>query len=274
MPATPGAMRPVLAKYAPVIDRAKSRTVSDAAVRSTRAIRGGRRLTLEIPLAGQMVPGLMLLPADVERPAAALLLHGYGSRKEQMADSVGRVLLDTGIASLAIDLPLHGERDREIELDAVRNPLVLVSQWRAALAECGYALEWMAEQNELDGNRLAIAGYSMGSFIGVMVAARSDHVKALVLAAGGDLPEGTPFTRLVRTIADPVRAVRRLDGRPLLMVHGKRDRTVRPEQATRLFEAAEEPKELRWYEAGHWLPDAASRDAAAWLKTRLDTERR
>ena len=248
--------------------------VQDAAVKSTRAIKGGRRLTLAMPLVGQLVPAVLLLPDGVTQPPAALLLHGYGSRKEQMADAVGRILLDAGIASLAIDLPLHGERDRAVDLDAVRNPLVLISQWRAALAECGAALEWMAEQQELDGHRLAIVGYSMGSFVGVMVAARNDHVKALVLAAGGDLPEGTAFTRLVRTVADPVRSIRRLDGRPLLMVHGTRDRTVRPEQAVRLFEAAPEPKELRWYETGHWLPDAATRDAATWLKAQLRRHRR
>ncbi|HEX2778408.1 MAG TPA: alpha/beta fold hydrolase, partial [Gemmatimonadaceae bacterium] len=215
------------------------------------------------------VPAVLLLPAATSCPPAALLLHGYGSRKEQMADAVGREPLDKGIASLSIDLPLHGERDREIELDAVRNPLVLLSQWRAALAECAAALEWMAEHEEVDGHRLAIVGYSMGAFLGVMVAPRSDHARALVLAAGGDLPEGTPFTRLVRTVADPIRSVRRLAGRPLLMVHGTRDRTVRADQARRLFEAAEEPKELRWYDAGHWLPDAATRDAALWLKARL-----
>lgn len=247
----------------------KRRGPYDATVKSTRAIRDGRRIVLEIPLIGELVPAVLLLPEAKTCPPAALLLHGYGSRKEQMADSVGRALLASGIASLAIDLPLHGERERSIEIDAVRNPLVLVSQWRAALAECGAALEWMAEHEEVDGHRLALVGYSMGSFIGVMVAARSDHVKALVLAAGGDLPENTPFTRLVRTIADPLRAVRRLDGRPLLMVHGTRDRTVLPEQAKRLFDAAAEPKELRWYETGHWLPDSATRDAAAWLKAKL-----
>jgi len=245
------------------------RAVHDAASKTTRAIRGGRRVTMELPLVGQRVPAILLMPAEVTRPPAALLLHGYGSRKEQMADAVGRALLEQGIASLAIDLPLHGEREGSIDVDAIRNPLVLVSQWRIALAECGAALEWMAEELELDGHRLALAGYSMGSFIGVMVAAASDHVKALVLAAGGDLPEATPFTRLVRTVADPLRAVRRLDGRPLLMIHGKRDRTVLPDQASRLFAAAAEPKELRWYDAGHWLPDAATQDAARWLKSRL-----
>ena len=63
-------------------------------------------------------------------------------------------------------------------------------------------------------------------------------MRAVVVAAGGDLPAGTPFTALARTVADPLRAVRRLRGRPLLVVHGRRDRTVLPEQAERLFAAA------------------------------------
>jgi uncharacterized protein len=269
----PGALVQFLRAPRGMIQHARPKPAHDAAVKSTRAIRGGRRLTMELPLVGQRVPAILLLPADVARPPAALLLHGYGSRKEQMADAVGRSLLEQGIASLSIDLPLHGEREGSVDADAIRNPLVLVSQWRIALAECGAALEWMAEEETLDGHHLALVGYSMGSFIGVMVAAASDHVKALVLAAGGDLPENTPFTRLVRTVADPSGAVKQLRGRPLLMIHGKRDHTVRPEQATRLFAAAAEPKELRWYDAGHWLPDAATHDAAVWLKAQLQRKR-
>ena len=37
---------------------------------------------------------------------------------------------------------------------------------------------------------------------------------------------------------DPLKAVRRLAGRPLLMTHGRHDRTVRPTDADRLFAAA------------------------------------
>jgi len=98
----------------------------------------------------------------------------------------------------------------------------------------------------------------------------------VVLAAGGDLPEGSPLTAVARAIADPLRAVRRLDGRPLLMVHGRNDHTVKPEQARRLFEAAREPKELRWWNAGHRLPPDAIDHAATWIVARLgrdDTRR-
>jgi uncharacterized protein len=73
----------------------------------------------------------------------------------------------------------------------------------------------------------------------------------------------------VRRAVDPLRAVRKLRGRPLLLVNGRRDTTTRPAQAERLFAYAEEPKELRWYEGGHWPPPAAIDGAAAWTAEQL-----
>ncbi|HEY0780575.1 MAG TPA: alpha/beta fold hydrolase, partial [Gemmatirosa sp.] len=235
---------------------------------------GGRRIALRFGREGdeERVPGLLLVPdgAGPTRLApAAVLLHGYSSRKEDMAELVGRGLLARGIASLAIDLPLHGERRGDVDFRSVRNPLALTQAWRRGLADGKLALGYLGARPEVDADRLAITGYSMGSFLGVQIAADAAVVRALVLAAGGDLPTGTPFDRLVRAVADPLKAVRRFDGRPLLMVHGRRDTTVRPDQAQRLFDAASEPKELRWYDAGHYLPASVIDDAAAWLADRL-----
>ena len=219
-----------------------------------------------LDLHGARVPAVYIPVPGAARPPAALLLHGYSSRKERMADTIGVALRAQGIASLAIDLPLHGERSNPMEAQAVRNPLALAQRWKAAIAECGDALAWLGEQ--ADAERLAIVGYSMGAFLSCEVAARERAVKVMVLAAGGDLPAQTPFALLVRTVADPIRAVRRFRG-PLLMVHGRHDTTVRPEQAERLFAAAAEPKELRWYDAGHYLPPGVIRDATSWMGERL-----
>jgi fermentation-respiration switch protein FrsA (DUF1100 family) len=241
---------------------------------SETALRGGRRIALQLELSGERVPGILLLPLEPRPAPAALLVHGYSSRKERMVDSVGLSLLAHGIASLSLDLPVHGERTAPLESMSTRNPMELIRRWRLALAECAAAIGWLGAQPELDPHGLAILGYSLGSFLSVMVAAQDPAVRAVVLAAGGDLPPGTPFEHLIRTVADPVRAVHRLAGRPLLMVHGRRDRTVRPEQAQRLFDAAGEPKELRWYDAGHYLPAAAIDDAATWLAERIGTATR
>ena len=241
-------------------------------IRAERTLPGGaRRVALEFGIEGAdgRVPAILSLPAGARAAPGVLLLHGYSSHKEQMADSIGRVLLRHDVASLAIDLPLHGERRGGVDGQAMRNPMALASAWRTAQADARLALGYLGARSEVDAGCLAIVGYSMGSFLGVLVAAEESKVRALVLAAGGDLPEGTPFERLVRTLADPLRAVRKLDGRPLLMVHGKRDRTVTPAQAERLFAAANEPKTLRWWDAGHYLPDAAIDEAAGWLESVL-----
>ena len=240
-----------------------------ATVLSERAVADGRRVSLALHVGGARVPGALLLPTAAAPVPAALLLHGYSASKDLMLESAGRALLRRGVASLAIDLPMHGERDQAVDDSLFRNPLGLVRHWQSALEECRLALRYLGERPDIDGARLSLIGYSLGAYLGAVVAAREPAVRALVLAAGGDLPAGIPFAAMIRTVVDPLRAVRKLAGRPLLMVNGRADRTIRPDQAERLFAAANEPKELRWYDGGHYIPPAAIDGAMAWLAGRL-----
>ena len=230
-----------------------------------------RSLSFRLGEDGASVPAILQLPPPPQRAPAVLLLHGWSSHKEQMASTLGRALLAHGIASLAIDLPLHGERSDANVLRGSFDPIALVREYRAALSEGELALRYLSAHPAVDPGRIAMAGYSLGSYITLAIAAREPVVKAVILAAGGDLPHESPFTRLLRPFADPVSAVKRLSGRPLLMVHGRHDRTIRAEQAECLFAAAGEPKEMQWWDAGHYLPEAAVAGAAAWLEDRLAT---
>jgi uncharacterized protein len=236
--------------------------------RSARDIAGGRRILLSIE-DSEHVPGLLLLPTSRQRVPAALLLHGYSSRKERMSEVIGMSLLRRGIASLAIDLPLHGERDGEVESLSYRNPFELVQRWQLAISEARLGLRFLAEHPATDGTRLALVGYSLGSFLATIVAAQEPLIRAVILAAGGDLPTRLPFAAIIRAVADPLRAVRNLAGRPLLMVNGRFDRTVTADQAQRLFDVASEPKELRWYAGGHWPPPNEVDAAVVWLESAL-----
>ncbi|HVF38296.1 MAG TPA: alpha/beta fold hydrolase [Gemmatimonadaceae bacterium] len=217
-----------------------------------------------IELAGAKVPSILLLPDGSGPFPAVLLLHGYSSSKHRLAESMGQPLAVRGIASLSIDLPLHGSRDDAIIREARTNPLGLIQHWNMALAEARAAVRWLREHETIDAQQISVAGYSLGSYIALQTAGAGDGVASVIVAAGGDLPV-TPWTNMVRMAVDPLKSVKSLNGRPLLMLHGRFDRTITAEQAQRLYDAAAEPKELRWYNSGHVLPVEAAKDAATWL---------
>lgn len=224
------------------------------------------RRAMTLDLAGTSVPSILLMPEAAGRAPAALLLHGYSSSKERLSDTIGKALAVRGIASLAIDLPLHGAREDAMLDEARRNPLGLAQHWSAALAEAKAAIGWLMARDDVDASRINATGYSLGSYIALQTAAADSRVASVMVAAGGDLPM-TPWTSMLRMIADPVQSVRALKGRPLLMLHGRTDRTISAEQARRLYDAAAQPKQLRWYDTGHVLPAAAADDAATWLSS-------
>lgn len=241
-------------------------------IRNESILSGGRSVTLVFDCDGEPVPAILMLPHRGDRPAAAaLLLHGFSLNKENMASAFGSELLVRGIASLSIDLPLHGERYAG-QFNLPNSPFEMMRRWRAAQQECRFALQFLAEQPELDRSRLSIVGYSLGSFLALKVAADEEYLKAAVLACAGDLPDYVPFAGMIRMLADPLQWVRQIAGRPLLMLHGRHDTIVHPDLADRLFKAAGEPKQMLWYNCGHILPKEAMSQAADWLASALQPD--
>jgi Dienelactone hydrolase and related enzymes len=225
---------------------------------------------MDLVLGKTEVPVTWIMPPGAERIPVVLLLHGLSSNKERMSSSVGRVLASRGIGSMAIDLPMHGERSAGNPRDMLSNPLGLVGAWRSAVREVRDVITWLVDQPSVDASRIAVLGYSLGGFLALMAAADDERLRVVALAAAGDLPDATPYASMVRALVDPPRAARKLRGRPLLLVNGRWDTTTRPAQAERLFAAADEPKTMLWYDGGHWPPAACLNDAADWLQSELD----
>jgi len=224
---------------------------------------------LEIGPPDERVPAIIDLPIGNAPMPAVLLVHGLGSTKEQMTGSIGRALVRRGIATLAVDLPMHGSRHVGGDVRSLMNPLAVAQQWRRAIREVSHALRFLASHADVDGSQIGIAGYSLGAYVALVVAANDPSIRAVCLAAGGDLPSDIPFAPLIRNMVDPRRIIRNIGGRPLLMLNGRFDQRIRPEAAEALFAAALEPKELRWYEGGHWPPPNVIDDAADWLSMQL-----
>lgn len=234
------------------------------------SLHGGRERRIDITHRDGAVPAIWLTPHEPEPVPAMLLLHGLSSHKERMASVIGKALVARGVASLSIDLPMHGARATPDGKSAFSNPLALVGAWRSAVSELDDVVSWMEQQPEVIASRLGVVGYSLGGFLGLMAAADDPRLRVVALAASGDLPDATPYAAMVRRIVDPPRAARRIAGRPLLLVNGRYDTTTKPAQAERLFAAAAQPKTMLWYEGGHWPPADVIGAAADWMAARLN----
>jgi hypothetical protein len=221
---------------------------------------------------GGRVTGLLLRPKGDGPFPVALLLHGLGSEKEVMMRGFAPALVRRGIACLALDAELHGER--KVAGRSPREPLVFAQVLRTTVVDYRQALAYLGTRKEIDAKRVALLGYSMGAMTGAILAGVDERVSAAVLCVGGDpvrlalptLPEA------IRPLAQTVSTsnyVGHISPRPVLFLNGKQDTTM-PEAAVRPYlEAAREPKTAVWFESGHMLPPAAIKQGLDWLTDRL-----
>jgi fermentation-respiration switch protein FrsA (DUF1100 family) len=102
------------------------------------------------------------------------------------------------------------------------------------------------------------------------------------LMSGGARPVGEylePVEPAVRNQAgellsavDPLQHVARAAPAALLFQNGRRDELVPQNALEALAEAGSEPKEARWYDAGHGLDVRAYREQLDWLERELDID--
>jgi len=234
---------------------------------------------VEFTVDGQTVVGTLALPDGVAAPPAVLLLHGFtGSRDELAIPAVkegvfrraARIWAAQGIASLRIDFRGNGDSGGAFA------DMTLDGQVKDALA----ALDYLAGAGEVDKDRLALVGWSMGGAVGAIVAGRTAHRLTSVslwapgtnmpasialllgpdivrkgLAAGdrpvtAKLPWGTEvslkqaFFDSLYAI-DPVAEIARYKG-PLLVAVGTKDTVVfpQPEAGQVLLDYHDGPEEL------------------------------
>lgn len=224
-----------------------------------------RAVRFEYSSRGDRVPGLLLLPADGAGPWPLVLLqHGAGGSKEaDYLDAARLPWVRRGLAVASIDLPLHGERASakltEILLAGLAHPPAQRSAevqtlWsdfvRQSLHDLGRALDALAPHPELDIDRVAYAGFSLGAILGALFAPQEPRLRGAALALGG-AGFGPPAL-------DPAQQIARFAPRPLLLLNATRDERIPRAAAEALHAAAGEPKELLWFESGHHdLPGVA-----------------
>lgn len=171
---------------------------------------------------------------------------------------------------LAIDLAEHGERSRAAPLDPlVRRRLIGKPDFVAqGVADLQRSVDLLAATPGVDARRIAFVGFSLGGMLGTVFVAQEPRIRAaaIVIAGSfaysrywerGDTEAERARRRAAAEATDPAFFAGAIAPRPLLMVNTADDPIFPRESVMALFEAAREPKELRWHPGTHhqWKAD-------------------
>jgi pimeloyl-ACP methyl ester carboxylesterase len=219
-----------------------------------------------------------------------VLVHGWGTNKSTLLERAA--LLHGPYNLLMLDLRNHGQSGAAPTTQGVREAGDLLAM-----------LDWLETAKGPD--RIAVVGVSMGGATALAAAARDGRIDALVIESthatiasaiqarlersGYPLAMPGSWAVLLGTLmrtgadvsgADPIQAIERLDGRPVLLVYGALDDTIDGDDATAMRDAAVEsgsPAELVMCDAaGHaaspgTCPEAYAAAVLGFLERALDT---
>lgn len=217
---------------------------------------------VEFRSGGLTISGQLYLPDPVQFTPpypGVVVCHGIGSRKENQA-GFDTYLAARGFAVLGFDFRGHGSSQGRLD--------------EGTLDDVQAALDFIAAQPQVDPNRLALRGSSMGGMFALRAAAIDKRVRAVAaiapavptFLAGGvesgyllgllerenmavlvDVPS---FATAVRSL-DPRSDIARISPRAVLLIQCKGDALVPFAWTEELFSLAREPKRLLMIEKGH-----------------------
>ncbi len=124
------------------------------------------------------IPGTLTMPQGVRGPVpAVLMLHGFGSSKDEVGDMYARVAEDLaalGVASLRIDFA--GASD-------AAQPWV-DNTYDGMVADGRVALDWLIDLRRVDDDRVGLLGFSLGTKVAMSVAGTDPRVAAFASWSG------------------------------------------------------------------------------------------
>lgn len=145
---------------------------------------------LRLDLGGLEVRGILTRPAAPGPHPAILYGHSHGGRyeigaaellegREYLLDPLGPVFARAGYVSLAIDMPIFGERATVKESAAAKALLWYgKSLFGQMLGDHAAALTYLASRPDVDAGRIGAFGISMGCTLSYWLAAMDERIAA------------------------------------------------------------------------------------------------
>jgi dienelactone hydrolase len=213
---------------------------------------------ITIPFENTDMVGNLRRPRASDRPPVAIILPGLDACKEEL-HAWCDAFVHRGIAALAIDGPGQGET-------AFRLPIT--DRWGKVI---GAAIDALAIRADVDGQRVAVVGQSLGALYAPLAAAFEPRIKACVSNCGPfdfgailpTMPMASQETFRVRSHAGSMaeaheiargltlKGVAQRIECPLLVIFGAGDKLIPVTEGERLARAASGPTELVVFEEGN-----------------------
>jgi fermentation-respiration switch protein FrsA (DUF1100 family) len=220
-----------------------------------------RRVEVPFGGGGKTLPGYLHLPPNVSgRVPCVWSISGLDSNKEGGAALYGDGLRERGFATLALEGPGQNEC-------AIREIYLTQTNWQDAGR---VVLDWLRSQKEIDPDRIALRGASLGSYLGTQVASVDARLKGAALQAMAIEPTmRTAFTTQspsfklrflyytgIETEAEldkflqswTLKGVAEKVKCPYLLVGGEDDQLTPVEYGFQLMDSISAPKQMLFYE--------------------------
>jgi len=221
---------------------------------------------------------MLVVPTPIKGKTASIIWVHSNGFYSQLPDAM--LMARDGAISLLLELSASTENGDAARLEMIRS-----------LTSIRRGVDILMARPDVDAQRIGFVGHSYGAMIGTVAAAVDKRFKAVVFEVGllgmsiHIRTSPHPWAESVRTgkgdkleeflaAIEPLDAghyVGRLAPTALLFQSARMDLGVPDKDAQDFFEAASEPKQLKWYDTGHEVLDiAAIADRARFLSMHLN----
>ncbi len=224
------------------------------------------------------VKAYLVMPSSQPPFAGIIYFHWLGrpdgNRDEFLDEAVA--MADHSVQSILIqgyfpwkEPPVSGEKDKQQVIDQT--------------IDLRRALDILLSQPGIEKDRVAFVGHDYGAMFGSIMTGIDKRVKAAVLVAGmgnfGDWSlkywkkpseNGEESYRKSMTPVDPIGYISRAQPASLFFQFANNDIYISKETALEFYNAASEPKLLKWYDTEHeMMIPGVRKDRVEWVKERI-----
>lgn len=245
---------------------------------------------------GGRVPAYLVVPkTDGPFPAVVFMHPGQGNRTTFLAEAEALAL--KGIVSLLIAAPaLRNDYPKDLSEEQMLNLMVEtitnIGQYTQTVIDIQRGVDLLCSLENIDINRLAYIGHSLGATWGGVLAGVEERIKSYVLMAGfssvsewhktSEHPLATliraklsreQFNKFISELEplDAIHYINKATPASLLFQFVHDDEFVPKHQADTFYSVANSPKEISWYKTDHLFTscDSAYQERTKWIIKQL-----